>query len=140
MKKYLKEAQLEKYGFVRSEENATEIDEDGKKIEKKAIRYMATGDCSRVATLERILEQRLPEKLRRANIFSKTVKEVQRRIKGRKTKACKVGLELHVNPNRCPFHDTTSTNHESKRSLRRGCCNWLTCCSGCSEAAIVYAD
>ena len=139
MKQYLKKAQLEKYGFVRSEENSTEIDEDGKKIEKKTIHYMATGDCSRVPILERILEQRLPEKMRRADIFSKTVKEVQRRINGRKTEACKVGLELHVGPNRC-LDKTANNNGKSKRSLRRGCCNWFNCCDVCFEAAIIYAD
>jgi hypothetical protein len=31
---------LEKYGFVRSEEKSTEIDEDGKKIATKTIYYM----------------------------------------------------------------------------------------------------
>lgn len=138
MKKYLKEAQLEKYGFARREEKSTEIDEDGKKIEKKTIYFIATDDCSRVPIWESILEQRLPEKLRRAHIFSKTVKEVERRIKGRKTEACKVGLELHVNTNRCPLKD--AVNVKGKRSLRRGCCNWFTCCRGCSQAKIIYAD
>lgn len=142
IKKYLKEAQLEKYGFVRSEEKSTEIDEDGKKINKKTIYYIATDDCSRVMILESILEQRLPEKLRRANIFSKTVREVKSRIKGRKTKACKVGLELHVNLNRCSSDKTSNKikNDENKRGLRRSCCNWWGCCKVCSEATIVYAD
>ena len=140
MKNYLKEAQLEKYGFVRSEEKSTETDEDGKKINKKTIYYTATDDCSKVMFWESILEQRLPEKLRRANIFSKTVKEVEKRIKERKTEACKVGLEIHVNEDQCLADMSTKKSGKSKRSLRRGCCNWWNCCHSCSRVAVIYAD
>lgn len=136
----LKDANLEKYGFTRSEEKSTETDENGKKITKKTIYYLVTDDCSRVMFWESVLQQRLPKKLRESNIFMKTVKEVESRIKDRKTMTCKIGLEIHVNPNRCLIRKTADKDGNIKRGLRRGCCNFFTCCNSCSSATIIYAD
>ncbi len=141
MKEYLKKANLEKYGFQRSEEKSIETDENGRKMVKKTIYYMVTDDCSRVMFWESVLEQRLPDKLRKSHIFSKTVKEVKNRIQGRKTKGCRVGLEIHVKTNQCLLKKTADENAEEiKRGLRKGCCNWFNCCDGCSQATITYAD
>ena len=124
---YMKQANLEKYGFTRTEETTIETDENGERRTKRTIYYKVTDDCSRVTFWERVLEQRLPEKLKRSKIFSTTVKEVQDRISGKKTKECTVGLEIH--PNQC--HRSSG----SKRRVARGC----GFCFICSSAAIVYA-
>jgi hypothetical protein len=102
---------------------------------------MVTDDCSRVMFWESVLEQRLPDKLRKSHIFSKTVKEVKSRIQGRKAKACKVGLEIHINTNQCLLKRIADENaEETKRGLRKSCCIFWGCCKICSEATIIYAN
>ncbi|XP_028402228.1 uncharacterized protein LOC114525207 [Dendronephthya gigantea] len=127
MEEYMKQADLEKYGFKRTEETTIETDENGEKRQKRTIYYRVTDDCSRVMFWEGILEQRLPEKLKNLRILSTTVKEIQNRISDRKTKECTVGLEIH--PDRC------LKSSGSKRRVARGCTGW---CLFCWNAAIVY--
>ena len=117
MQDYLKQADLERYGFEKTVETSTETDENGKITKKKTIYYKVTDDCNRVMFWERILEQRMPEKLQASKLSSTTVKEVQRRITGRKTKSCIVMLEIH--PNRCL--KKKSDDAVSKRSSAKGC-------------------
>ncbi|XP_028402246.1 uncharacterized protein LOC114525219 [Dendronephthya gigantea] len=128
MEEYMKQANLEKYGFKRTEETTTETDENGEKSTKRIIYYKVTDDCSRVMFWEGVLEQRLPEKLKNLKIFSTTVKEIQNRIAGRKTKECTVGLEIH--PGRC------LKSSGSKRRVARACNG----CGICWGAAIVYGN
>ena len=63
MEEYLKEADLERFGFTKTVEVSTETDENGKTTKKKTIYYKVTDDCSKVMFWESVLEQRLPEKL-----------------------------------------------------------------------------
>ncbi|XP_028402204.1 uncharacterized protein LOC114525180 [Dendronephthya gigantea] len=130
MEEYMKQADLEKYGFKRTEETTFETDENGEKKKRRTIYYKVTDDCSRAMFWEGVLEQRLPEKLKNLKIFSTTVKEIQNRIAGRKTKECTVGLEIH--PDRC------QKSSGSKRRVARGCtADW---CFICWSAAIVYGN
>ena len=126
MEDYMKQANLEKYGFKRTEETTTETDENGEKRTKRTIYYKVTDDCSRVMFWEGVLEQRLPERLGSSKIFSTTVKEVRDRISGRKTKECTVGLEIHP--------DRWLKSSKSKRRLAKSS-SW---CGVCLSAAIVY--
>ena len=130
MQDYLKQADLERYGFEKTVETSTETDENGKITKKKTIYYKVTDDCNRVKFWERILEQRLPEKLQSSKLSSATVKEVQRRIAGRKTKSCTVMLEIHSN--RCL--KKIPDNGVSKRGARG--CSWG--CLFCWAASIQY--
>ncbi len=120
MQDYLKQANLEKYGFEKNVEISTKTGKNGKTT-KKTIYYLVTDDCSRVMFWEGVLEQRLPKKLK----VSTTVKEVQSRITGRKTKSCTVGLEIHTNR----FSDKTVGNGESKRTASGHGCNAWWCSS-----------
>ena len=52
MAEYLKQADLERYGFMKTDEFSTETDENGKTTKKKTIYYKVTDDCSRVAFWE----------------------------------------------------------------------------------------
>ena len=131
---YLKEADLEGYGFERTVEVSTETDENGKKTSKRTIYYKRTDDCSRVMFWESILDQRLPEKLRNSKITSTVVKEVKSRITGRKTKSCTVMVEIH--PNRC-LASAASGNSVSKRSKRAWC---GLICFVCKGVVIAYDD
>jgi hypothetical protein len=135
MAEYLKQADLENYGFAKTIETSTVTDEYGRKMTKKTIYYKVTDDCSNVPKWERVLEQRLPKELSESGIFSKTVKEVQSRIIGRKTKSCTVILEIH--PGQCRNKNRGKT--VSKRAAR-GCGWWSKCCrcSFCNSASIVY--
>ena len=128
---YLKQADLEGNGFDKTVEDCTETDENGKTTKKTTIYYKVTDDCSTVAFWESVLEQRLPEKLQASKLSLTTVKEVKRRIAGRQTKKCTVGLEVH--PNRCL--EKSSDNGVSKRGTRRRRCSW---CLLCFNAAIQY--
>ena len=131
MAEYLKQADLERYGFTKTVEFSTETDENGKTTKKKTIYYKVTDDCSRVAFWESVLEQRMPEKLQASKLSSTTVKEVQRRINGRQTKNCMVMLEIH--PNRC-LKKTRADNGVSKRGVR--ICALV--CGICWGASIQY--
>jgi hypothetical protein len=137
MAEYLKQADLENYGFEKIIEQSTVTDEYGKKTTKKTIYYKVTDDCSNVPKWERVLEQRLPEELSESGIFSKTVKEVQSRIIGRKTKSCTVALEIH--PSQCR-NKTDRGKTVSKRAAGKRC--WINCCNGgcnsCSSVSILY--
>ncbi|XP_028402225.1 uncharacterized protein LOC114525204 [Dendronephthya gigantea] len=128
MEEYMKQADLEKYGFKRTEETTFETDENGEKRKRRTIYYKVTDDCSRVMFWEGILEQRLPEKLKSLRILSTTVKEIQNRIAGRKTKECTVGLEIHL--------DRRRKSSGSKRSIAGG----RGCIGICWSAAIVYGN
>jgi hypothetical protein len=135
MRGYLKEADLEEQGFVKTVEVSTETDENGRITRKRTIYYRKTDDCSRVMFWESVLEQRLPRGLRNSKLASTTVKEVQSRIAGRKTKSCTVGLEIH--PDRC-INEIPGGNSISKRRVARAVrCSW---CLFCWNAAIVYND
>ncbi|XP_028402183.1 uncharacterized protein LOC114525161 isoform X1 [Dendronephthya gigantea] len=116
MEEYMKQVDLEKYGFKRTEETTIETDENGEKRTKRTIYYKVTDDCSRAMFWEGVLEQRLPEKLKNLRILSTTVREVQNRIAGRKTKQCTVGLEIHPDRNR--------KSSGSKRSMAGNCWWW----------------
>jgi hypothetical protein len=133
MQDYLKQADLERYGFEKTVETSTETDENGKITKKKTIYYKVTDDCNRVMFWEGVLEQRMPEKLQASKLSSATVKEVQRRVVGRKTKSCTVMLEIHSN--RCL--NKTPDNGVSKRGARRGCGWW---CLFCWSASIQYGN
>jgi hypothetical protein len=135
MRGYLKEADLEEQGFIKTVEVSTETDENGRIIRKRTIYYRKTDDCSRVMFWESILEQRLPKGLRNSKLASTTVKEVQSRIGDRKTKSCTVGLEIH--PNRCA-KEFPGGNNVSKRRMARGVCGWW--CFFCWSATVVYDD
>ena len=126
---YLKQADLEKYGFEKTVEVCTVTDENGKTTKKTTIYYKVTDDCSRVAFWERVLEQRLPKELKASKLSSTTVKEVKSRIAGRRAKSCTVGLEVH--PNRCLRKN--SNNGVSKRGAAG--CKW---CLICFNASIQY--
>ena len=130
MKDYLKKADLEKYGFEKTVEETRETDEYGKTTIKKTIYYKVTDDCSRVKFWEGVLKQRMPEKLHASRLSAITVKEVQNRIIGRKTKSCTVGLEIH--PNRCSKE--TGKSRVSKRGAKA--CEW---CLICWSSSIRYA-
>ena len=123
--KILKEADLEQAGFKKTVEISIVTDENGKKTTKKTIHYMVQDLCSRAGFWEGVLEQRLPDYLLSSKLGSTFVREIQSRIKGRKTKYCKIGLEIH--PNQC------ATRGVAKRS-KRGC-SW---CLFCWNAKIVY--
>ncbi|XP_028402189.1 uncharacterized protein LOC114525164 [Dendronephthya gigantea] len=123
----LEKADLEKYGFKKTVEQSTKTDENGKIVKKTTIYYLATDDCSRVWFWESILEQRLPAELRNSKFASTIVKEVKDRITGRKTKTCKVGLEIH--PKRC------LGNNSGKRGIAD--CSWHLVCWA---ASIKYTD
>ena len=137
MQRYLKQADLESYGFEKTVETSTVTDEYGKKVTKKTIYYKVVVDCLNVKKWVRVLEQRLPGKLKTMDIFSKTVKEVQSRIAGRKTKRCAVILEVH--PGQC--RKKSKGKNVSKRAVR-GCGWWSKCCGCriCSSASIVYGS
>jgi hypothetical protein len=134
MRGYLKEADLEGQRFVKTVEVSTETDENGRIIRKRTIYYRKTDDCSRVMFWESVLEQRLPKGLRNSKLASTTVKEVQSRIAGRKTKSCTVGLEIH--PGRC-INEIPGGNSVSKRRVARRCSWW---CFFCRSATVVYDD
>ena len=131
MKKYLKEADLESQGFIKTTEVSTETDEYGTTRTKRTIYYRKTDDCSKVMFWESVLEQRLPKALRNSKLASTMVKEVQNRIADRKTKHCTVGLEIH--PDKC-INEIPGNNSGSKRRVARGC-SW---CLLCFNAALVY--
>ena len=131
MQDYLKQADLERYGFTKTVEETTETDENGKTSKRKTIYYKVTDDCSKVMFWESVLEQRMPEKLHASKLSTITVKEVQNRIVGRKTKSCTVGLEIH--PNRCLRKNYS--NKLSKRSAAKDCND----CGICWGASIQYA-
>ena len=116
---YMKNAELEKYGFERTVEISTGTDENGKKISKRIIYYKRTDYCSKMMVWESILEQRLPEKLRNSKIFSTTMKEVESRIAGGETKK-KCAIIVEINP--MGLLNTSDVNSVSKR----GC--WLWWC------------
>ncbi len=61
---YLKQADLENYGFQKTVEVSTETDENGKTTTKTTIYYKVTDDCSNVGKWERVLQQRMPVKLK----------------------------------------------------------------------------
>ena len=132
MREYLKEADLEGYGFERTVEVSTETDENGRTRSKRTIYYKRTDDCSRVMFWESILEQRMSKKFADSKIFSTTVKEVKSRITGRKTKDCTVMLEIH--PNKCSAN--TPDNSVSKRRLNR----WCLFCWACNAVTITYRN
>ena len=133
MTEYLKQADLENYGFTKTVEVSTETDENGRKTRKRTIYYKVTDDCSRVMFWEGVLEQRIPQALKNSKIFSTTHKEIQSRVSGRKTKSCTVGLEIH--PNRC-LKKTADGDVSKRESTKRNC--WL--CYWCYQAAIMYND
>ena len=129
MEKYLRQANLERYGFTKTVEVCTETDENDKTTSKKTIYYKVTDDCSRVAFWESILEQRMPKELRASKLSSTSVKEVNNLIAGRRTKSCTVGLEMH--PNRCLKR--SAYNGVSKRGARG--CSW---CGACWRGSIQF--
>ena len=129
MEYYLRQANLERNGFTKTTETCTETDENGKTTKKTTIYYKVTDDCSQVMFWESVLEQRLPEELKVSKLSSTTVKEVNSRIAGRRTKSCTVGLEIHQN--RCLRK--SSNNGVSKRGARK--CSW---CLLCFNASIQY--
>ena len=134
MKLILKKADLERFGFKKTVEISRETDENGKTTEKKTIHYKVTDQCTKVEYWEEILAKRLPKGWKKWSL--KTVKEVKRRIAGRKTKQCTFGLEIH--PNRgCPQPDQSN---KKKRALGR-CGPWSHCCRCyyCSASSIRYA-
>ena len=133
MAEYLKQADLERYGFTKTVEFSTETDENGKTTKKKTIYYKVADNCSRVAFWESVLEQRLPEKLQASKLSSTIVKEVQKRIAGRQTKSCVVMLEIH--PNRCLAD--RADNRMSKRAVSKKLC-FLH--SICLASSIQYDD
>ena len=136
MEEYLRQANLERYGFTKTVEVSTVTDENGKTTKKTTIYYKVTDDCSRVAFWESVLEQRMPEKLQASKLSSTTVKEVQSRIAGRQTKNCMVMLEIH--PNRC-LKKSGADNKMSKRGISRGC-NSKGSCFVCWAASIQYGS
>ena len=128
MFEYLKQANLEKHGFVKTTEVSTETDENGKKTTKTSIHYKVTDDCSKVMYWESILSKRLPKKFTNPKIILDTVKEVESRI----TKSCTVILEVH--PKSYKAH--TAKNDVSKREAR---CRWpCWICRICFSARIAY--
>ncbi len=136
MQRYLKQADLESYGFEKTVETSTVTDEYGKKVTKQTIYYKVVDYCSNVKKWERVLEQRLPGKLKTMDIFSKIVKEVQSRIAGRKTKRCTVILEVH--PGQC--RKKSEGKNVSKRAAAKRC-GWTSRCCGCNlcfGTSIVY--
>ena len=134
MEEYLKQDDLERFGFTKTVEVSTETDENGKTTKKTTIYYKVTDDCSKVAFWESVLEQRMPEELQASKLSSATVKEVQRRISGRQTKSCMVMLEIH--PNRCVKKGSVD-NGVSKRGTARNICMRIFC-SFCWAASIQY--
>jgi hypothetical protein len=133
MQDYLKQADLEKYGFEKTVEVSTETDENGKTTTKKTIYYKVTDDCSKVMFWEGVLEQRMPKELKNTKVLSTSVKEVQSRITGRKTKSCTVMLEIH--PNKCLLKTPNSDVSKRAAGVKRGC-SWG--CSWCLGVAIGY--
>ena len=133
MKEYLKEADLESQGFIKTTEVSTETDENGRTRRKRTIYYKKTDYCSKVMFWESVLEQRLPKALRNSKLALTMVKEVQSRIADRKTKRCTIGLEIH--PDKC-INEIPGNNSGSKRRVARGC-SW---CAACWNAALVYDD
>ncbi|XP_028396211.1 uncharacterized protein LOC114520183 [Dendronephthya gigantea] len=138
MEEYLEKADLERHGFIKTIENSTTTDEFGRKRRKTTIYYKVTCDCSEVERWERILEQRLPKKLKRLDIFKTTVNEVKSRITGRKTESCTVGLEIHLG--RCL--KKSQKEKVGKRAAAKRCGWWSKCCgcTVCNSASIVYSD
>ena len=136
MFQYIKEADLENYGFTKTVEDSTETDENGRKTTKKTIYFRVTDDFSRVEHWEKVLEKRMPKEIRNSKIFSITVKEIRERIVARKTKSCTVGLEIH--PHRCD--QKRAKGNVSKRAAGKRCGWWSRCClcSLCSRASIVF--
>ena len=130
MFEYLKQADLENYGFVKTTEVSTETDENGKKTTKKTIYYKVTDDCSKVKFWERVLTKRLSKKSANPKIFSDTIKEVESRIIDRNTKSCTVILEVHSS---C----LEDEKNASKRGLRKGC---RFCIGYCSSVKITYGN
>ena len=127
MLQYLKEADLERFGFKKTVEVTTETDENGKRTKKTTIYFLVTDDCSRVMFWESVLEQRLPEELRSSKRTSTIVKEIRSRIDDRKTKGCTVGLEIHLHPG--------SSDGQSKRGIATSSAgHWW-----CRYASIKYA-
>ena len=129
MLEILKNAQLEEVGFKKSEESAIETDENGESKEKKTIHYMVKDDCSKVAFWEGVLEQRLPSNFLTSNIGSTFVREIQSRIKGRGTKYCNIGLEIH------PRNECRPDPKSSRRPARSAGC-WWGCCSKCCKCTV----
>ena len=130
LERYLKQADLENYGFTKTIETSTTTDENGKTTTKKTIYYKVTCDCSKTFIWEGILEQRLAKKLQQSDVISKVQKEVNKRLVGRKTKNCIVMLEVH--PSKCLVKK--EGNGISKRSAR-GCICWR-----CYGVTINYDD
>ena len=127
MFEYLRQLNLEKYGFEKTIEVSTETDEYGKVTKKKTIHYKVTDDCSRVAFWESVLERNLPMKFRNSKIASTIVKEVKSRLTNRKTNSCTVMLEIHPRG----LLVNTPNHLVSKRSERTR--HWW-----CSAVAINY--
>jgi uncharacterized protein YxeA/NAD-dependent dihydropyrimidine dehydrogenase PreA subunit len=134
MQRYLKQADLENNGFEKAVEFSTVTDEYGRKSTKKTIYYKVTDDCSQVGKWQRVLKERMPGALKMTDIFSKSVKEVEIRIAGRKTKRCAVMLEVH--PGRC----LKKSHEKSKRAAAKRCGWWIKCCGCgvCSRTNIIY--
>ena len=131
LEEYLKQADLENYGFKKSIEFSTTTDENGKTTTKKTIYYKVTCDCSKVFVWEAILEQRLPKKMKQSDIISITQKEVNKRLVGRKTKNCIVALEIH--PNKC-------LAKKPGNSISKRAAGWCGVCGTCSAVTINYDD
>ncbi|XP_028402083.1 uncharacterized protein LOC114525074 [Dendronephthya gigantea] len=125
MLRYLKKAELERLGFKKTVEVATETDENGKKTNKTTIYYLVTDHCSRARFWEGVLEHHLPEEFRSLKLTSKIMKEIESRIKGRKTKSCTLGLEIHLLPG---SNEARNKRNVARDSLPRShkCC----CCGG----------
>ena len=131
MQEYLKQADLERYGFMKTVEKTTTTDENGKVTVKKTIYYKVTDHCSRVMFWESVLEQRMPKKLPGSKIFSTVGKEVRSRIDGRKTKRCTVGLEIHPREGFKKIVDSGM----SKRGAADAMAHWW-----CAYSSIQYRD
>lgn len=122
MEDALKNANLQEYGFVKTEELTTVKDENGKTTMKKTILYSVTDECSSVEYWEGLLERHFPDKLISSKMASDVVKGVQSRIQGRSTKYCVFGLEVHrkINP---------ETQLRSKRAVKGASVKhwWCSC-------------
>ena len=118
--KILKDANLEKFGFKKHVESTIETDENGEMRLKKTITYMATDHCSKAAYWERLLEERLPADFSASKLGTTFVREIQSRIKGRETKYCKIGLEVHLN--RCRSDTTVASRREKRGAAPCGIC------------------
>ncbi|XP_046849434.1 uncharacterized protein LOC124442956 [Xenia sp. Carnegie-2017] len=118
MKDHLDKAKLEHHGFTRTVETTRKIDQKGKITVKKTIHYKVIDHCSKVGKWEKVLAERLPKGW--TKWFKKTEKEVKRRIAGKKTKQCEIGVEIH--PQRGCGKEKSITNGRKKRGFCIGIC------------------